>query len=149
MTKYITLHIKTSIKVETVINMNQQQSSCNCGSEGKTTIIYSCSGLGSNVGQLSNAAACRLTNEGFGSGSCLAGIGGTVEKLMGVGKAANRRIVIDGCPLACGKKIMEAQGLTIDDYVVITDLGIEKVAGPVFDECDLEMVINSVKSQGL
>ncbi|MEI7434610.1 MAG: putative zinc-binding protein [Methanomicrobiales archaeon] len=147
MIKYITLYIKTSIKVETVIYMNQQQSSCNCGSEGKTTIIYSCSGLGSNVGQLSNAAACRLTNEGFGSGSCLAGIGGSVEKLMGLGKAADRRIVIDGCPLACGKKIMVAQGLTIDDYVVITDLGIEKVPGPVFDECDLEMVVNAVKSQ--
>ncbi len=71
--------------------MNQQQSSCNCGSEGKTTILYSCSGLGSNVGQLSNAAAARLTNEGFGNGSCLAGIGGTVERLIGsrkIGKQA-------------------------------------------------------------
>jgi uncharacterized metal-binding protein len=127
--------------------MNQQQSSCNCGSEGKTTIIYSCSGLGSNVGQLSNAAACRLTNEGFGNGSCLAGVGGTVEKLIGIGKAANQRIVIDGCPLACGKKIMDAQGLTVDNYVIITDLGIEKVPGPGYDEGDLEMVISAVKRQ--
>jgi uncharacterized metal-binding protein len=127
--------------------MNQQQSSCNCGSEGKTTIIYSCSGLGSNVGQLSNAAACRLTNEGFGNGSCLAGVGGTVEKLIGIGKAANQRIVIDGCPLACGKKIMDAQGLTVDNYVIITDLGIEKVPGPVYDERDLETVIGAVKRQ--
>ena len=127
--------------------MNQQQSSCNCGSEGKTTIIYSCSGLGSNVGQLSNAAACHLTNEGFGNGSCLAGVGGTVEKLIGIGKAANQRIVIDGCPLACGKKIMDAQGLTVDNYVIITDLGIEKVPGPGYDERDLETVIRAVKRQ--
>lgn len=129
--------------------MNKQQLSCNCGSEGKTTILYSCSGLGSNVGQLSNAAAVHLTNEGFGNGSCLAGIGGTVEKLIGVGKSANRRIVIDGCPMACGKKIMDAQGLAIDDYMIITDLGIEKVPGPAFAEQDLEVVVNAVKRQNI
>jgi uncharacterized metal-binding protein len=125
--------------------MNKKNSSCNCGSEGETTIIYSCSGLGSNVGQLSNAVACRLTNEGFGKGSCLAGVGGAVEKLTGVGKAANRRIVIDGCQLACGKSIMDAQGLPIDQYIIITDLGIEKVPGPAFDERDVEIIINAVK----
>ena len=75
--------------------------------------------------------------------------GGTVEKLIGIGKAANQRIVIDGCPLACGKKIMDAQGLAIDDYVIITDLGIEKVPGPGYDERDLETVIGAVKHQDL
>jgi uncharacterized metal-binding protein len=129
--------------------MDQQLSSCNCGSEGKTTIIYSCSGLGSNVGQLSNAAACRLTKEGFGNGSCLAGVGGGVEKLIGVGKGANQRIVIDGCPLACGKKIMDLQGLGIDNYVIITDLGIEKVPGPGYDDRDLETVISAVKHRDI
>jgi uncharacterized metal-binding protein len=129
--------------------MDLKNSCANCGSGGKTTIIYSCSGLGSNVGQLSNAAACRLTNDGFGNGSCLAGIGGTVEKLIGVGKTAGRRIVIDGCPLACGKKIMDAQGLAVDDYVIITDLGIEKSPGPAYDESDLEKVVNAVKRTNL
>ncbi len=129
--------------------MNQQNSCGNCGSEGKIAIIYSCSGLGSNVGQLSNAAACRLTNEGFGNGSCLAGVGGSVEKLIGIGAAANRRIVIDGCPLACGKKILDEKVLAIDDYVIITDLGIEKVPGPNFNERDLETVICAVKHQDL
>jgi uncharacterized metal-binding protein len=129
--------------------MNQQQSSCNCGTQGKKTVLYSCSGLGSNVGQLSNAAACCLTNEGFGNGSCLAGIGGSIEKLIGVGTAADRRIVIDGCSLACGKKIMDAKGLTVDGYVIITDLGIEKVPGPAYAESDLETVINAVKRENL
>ena len=115
-----------------MIGMNQQPPLCNCGPEGKTTIIYSCSGLGSNVGQLSNAAARRLTLDGFGKGSCLAGVGGTVDKLVEVGKSANQRIVIDGCSLACGKNIMDAKGLAVDDYVIITDLGIEKVPGPAF-----------------
>jgi uncharacterized metal-binding protein len=127
--------------------MDQKNSSCHCGPGGETTIIYSCSGLGSNVGQLSNAAACHLTNEGFGKGSCLAGVGGAIEKLTGIAEAANRRVVIDGCQLACGKKIMDARNLAIDRYIVITDLGIEKVTGPAFDERDIEIIINAVKQK--
>ncbi len=76
--------------------MEAQKSSCGCGAEGKTRIIYSCSGIGSNVGQLANAAACRLAGEGYGGGSCLAGVGGGIEKLVGMGKSADERIVIDG-----------------------------------------------------
>lgn len=87
--------------------MEAQKSSCACGAEGKNRIIYSCSGIGSNVGQLANAAACRLASEGYGGGSCLAGVGGGIEKLVGMGKGADERIVIDGCPVACAKKIMD------------------------------------------
>ena len=125
--------------------MVQQQSTCNCGAEGKTRIIYSCSGIGSNVGQLANAAACQLANEGYGGGSCLAGVGGGIEKLVGVGKAADERIVIDGCPVACAKKIMDDKGLTIDHYVLITELGIVKTPGPIFNENDVQTVITAVR----
>ena len=125
--------------------MDQQQSTCSCGAEGKTRIIYSCSGIGSNVGQLANAAACQLASEGYGGGSCLAGIGGGIEKLVGVGKAADERIVIDGCPVACAKKIMDDKRLRIDRYVMITELGISKTPGPVFNENDVKTVINAVR----
>jgi uncharacterized metal-binding protein len=125
--------------------MDQQQPTCSCGIDGKTRIIYSCSGIGSNVGQLANAAACRLANEGFGAGSCLAGVGGGMEKLTSVGKLANERIVIDGCPVACAKKIMDDKGLTIDRYVMITELGIVKTPGPIFYENDIKTVIAAVK----
>jgi uncharacterized metal-binding protein len=124
--------------------MVQQQSTCNCGAEGKTRIIYSCSGIGSNVGQLANAAACQLANEGYGGGSCLAGVGGGIEKLVGAGKAADERIVIDGCPVACAKKIMDDKGLTIDHYVMITELGIVKTPGPIFNKNDVKTVIAAV-----
>jgi uncharacterized metal-binding protein len=107
--------------------MEAQKSSCSCGGEGKTRIIYACSGIGSNVGQLANAAACQLAREGFGGGSCLAGVGGSIEKLVGMGKSADERIVIDGCPVACAKKIMDDKELTIDHYVLITDLGSRKL----------------------
>jgi len=125
--------------------MDGQKSSCSCGAEGKTRIIYSCSGIGSNVGQLANAAACRLAREGYGSGSCLAGVGGGIEKLVSVGRAADERIVIDGCPVGCAKKIMDDKGLAVDRYVLITDLGITKIPGPAYDGSDVQTVVNAVK----
>ena len=125
--------------------MEVQKSSCSCGADGKARIIYACSGIGSNVGQLANAAACQLAREGYGGGSCLAGVGSSIEKLVGMGKTADERIVIDGCPVACAKKIMDGKGLIIDRYVIITELGIAKTPGPVFDENDVLTVINAVK----
>ncbi len=123
--------------------MEQQHPSCTCGNGKTTRIIYSCSGIGSNVGQLANAAACRLTLEGFGSGSCLAG---NVDKLISTEREADERVVIDGCPVACAKKIMDVSGLPINRYVIITEIGIGKTPGPVFNEKDVQTVIDAVKN---
>lgn len=41
-------------------------------------------------------------------------------------RSADRVLVIDGCPMACGKKTVEHTGLTFTDYVDVTELGIEK-----------------------
>jgi uncharacterized metal-binding protein len=126
--------------------MEAQKSAGGCGAEGKTRIIYSCSGIGSNVGQLANAAACQLAREGYGGGSCLAGVGGGIEKLVGMGKAAGERIVIDGCPVACAKKIMDDKGLAVNKYILITDLGIAKTPGPTFSQSDVQRVIDAVRN---
>jgi len=125
--------------------MEVQQPSGRCGDERKTRIIYSCSGIGSNVGQLANAAACRLAAEGYGSGSCLAGVGGGIEQLVGAGKDADERVVIDGCPVACARKILDDLGLTIDRYVMISDLGIAKTPGPAFSLDDVQTGVNAVR----
>jgi uncharacterized metal-binding protein len=124
----------------------EQQSLSRCGAEGKKRIIYSCSGIGSNVGQLANEAACRLAVEGYGGGSCLAGVGGSVEKLVSVAKSADERVVIDGCPVACAKKILEDKGLAIDRYVLITELGITKTPGPAYNERDVQTIIDAIKN---
>jgi len=125
--------------------MEANQLSCGCGAGGKKRVVYACSGIGSNVGQLANAAACRLAVEGFAGGTCLAGVGGGVGKLVATGKAADERIVIDGCPVGCAKKIMDDNGLAIDRYVLITDLGIEKTPGPAFTEGDVQAVVEAAR----
>jgi uncharacterized metal-binding protein len=35
-------------------------------------------------------------------------------------------VAIDGCSVACAKKTLEHAGFNIDEYVQVTDLGIEK-----------------------
>jgi uncharacterized metal-binding protein len=47
--------------------------------------------------------------------------------------------VIDGCPVDCGKKIMDKNGFTNYAYLRVTDLGFKKGQTPVTGE-----VINTV-----
>jgi uncharacterized metal-binding protein len=70
--------------------------------------IFCCSGA-SNVGVLSFQAAIRLAKEGFGSFSCIAGIGSSNQPMIRSAKLAGERVLIDGCPIGCGKKIMDAK----------------------------------------
>jgi len=126
--------------------MQEKKSPCTYGSEGKKRIVYSCSGIGSNVGQIAHATACRLALEGFGEGSCLAGVGAGIEKLKDLGKTADERIVIDGCPVGCAKKIMDNKGLTINRYVMITELGFVKTSGPTDNENDIQTVVDAVRN---
>jgi uncharacterized metal-binding protein len=65
--------------------------------------------------------------------------------MAGVAKSADERIVIDGCPVACAKKIMVEKGLAIDTYVLITDLGITRTPGPAFAEHDVQTVVDAVR----
>ena len=39
---------------------------------------------------------------------------------------ANGRLVIDGCQVGCAKAIMDNAKIPMKNYVVLTDLGIEK-----------------------
>ena len=88
-------------------------------------LIFPCSG-GSNVGQIANEAAVRLTQNGMGKMFCLAGVGGHVSGMIESTKAGKILVAIDGCPVACAKKTLEHAGFNIDEYVLVTDLGIEK-----------------------
>jgi uncharacterized metal-binding protein len=78
------------------------------------------------VGQIANRAAVTLAQQGVGRYFCLAGIGGHVSGMIESTKAGKMLIAIDGCPVGCAKKTLEHTGFNIDEYVQVTDLGIEK-----------------------
>ena len=114
------------------------QCSCTCGDApaGKKRIIFSCSGA-SNVGELSNAAAVALTKEGFGSKACTASLAVKTPSVMKKAKDADEIVVIDGCPVACAGQIAENAGVDVDQYIVITKLGIKKTGDMDIVEDDL------------
>ena len=96
-----------------------------CCTSGGNIVILSCSG-GSNVGQLSNQAAIELTQEGFGKMFCLAGIGGHLGGFVRSAKDVPVMVAIDGCEAGCAKAILEHAEIPTKNYLVLTDLGIEK-----------------------
>jgi uncharacterized metal-binding protein len=97
-----------------------------CCSQNGDVMLLACSG-GSNVGQLTNQAAVELTREGFGKMYCLAGVGANLKGFVKATGEAPEILVLDGCPVGCAKAIMENAGLPMGAYLVVTELGIEKV----------------------
>jgi uncharacterized metal-binding protein len=95
-----------------------------CCSEGAKTLIVACSG-GSNVGQVTNNVMIAMDRNGYGNAFCLAGIGAALSGFIESAKAG-RTILIDGCPVACGKKAFEKYGIEPARYFVVTELGIAK-----------------------
>ncbi len=93
-----------------------------CG--GPKILIFPCSG-GSDCGQLTDAAARKLTRDGKGKMYCLAGIGGHVSGIIESTKAAQKIIAIDGCPVSCAKKTLEHAGFSPQAFC-LKDFGFEK-----------------------
>jgi uncharacterized metal-binding protein len=96
-----------------------------CCAPSSNIMILACPGA-SNVGQLSNQAAIELAQEGFGKMFCLAGIGAHLSGFVQSAKDVPAMVVIDGCPVACAKKILEHAEIPLKAYVGVSDLGIDK-----------------------
>ncbi len=111
-------------------------------------MILACSGS-SNVGQLANLAAREMTKEGFGRFGCLAGIGAGLSGFVQSAIDADEVLLIDGCPLGCGKGIFENQGVPLRKYLVITELGIEKIHTFDLEPGDIEKVTNALREMFL
>lgn len=95
---------------------------CCCGG---TSIVLACSG-GSNVGQITNEAAKELDRAGTARFFCAAGVGGHISGMVASVKGADRVLVLDGCPVGCVKAIVDEENLEGYEYVVVTELGVEK-----------------------
>lgn len=96
---------------------------CGCGNE-KKVIITACSGA-ANTGLMSDRVARGLRADASGSMICLAALGAELSGYIETAKGADLNIVIDGCPVSCGKKIYDKLGIPCTQ-VVMTDFGAEK-----------------------
>ena len=96
---------------------------CTCGSNG-VTLIYACSGA-ANTGYLADAVSRKLMRDGAGKMTCLAAMGAGLSGFIESAKCAEKNIVIDGCPVACGKKVFDKLEVSCMHFI-ITDEGIEK-----------------------
>ncbi len=118
---------------------------CNSCTNDKNTLIFACSG-GSNVGQMSNDAAKKLTISKHGKMFCAAGIGADLSGFIQTAKDADENIVIDGCGVKCLKASFDKHQITNYKHLIITDLGIEKHKDLSVNENEnLEKVIEEVK----
>jgi uncharacterized metal-binding protein len=115
-----------------------------CCVANRSIMLLACSG-GSNVGQLSNRAAVELTQEGFGKMYCLAGVGGLLSGFVQSAKDTPQMAVIDGCPVGCAKAILEKASVPVTNYLVVSDLGIEKNHDFELQESDVRKVKEAVR----
>jgi uncharacterized metal-binding protein len=98
--------------------------SCSCGSDDKVKLLYSCSGA-ANTGYLADQVWRKLMREKVGDGTCLAAIGADLSGFLASAKGADENIIIDGCPVGCGKKAFENKGLLFTQYIT-TDFDVKK-----------------------
>jgi uncharacterized metal-binding protein len=64
----------------------------------------------------------------------MAGIGAGLGNFIDSAKTGGKVLVIDGCPVDCGKKMMEGAGISGFSYLRVTDHGFEKGKSPVNDD---------------
>ena len=108
-------------------------------------LLFPCSG-GSNVRQLANQAAVRVTMEGTASMYCLAGIGAADEAMISTAGEASKIIAIDGCPVLCSKRTLEQAGLAVNESLVLTEIGIKKNKDYNLKEDHLDLVYKQLKA---
>jgi uncharacterized metal-binding protein len=99
------------------------------------TKIFSCSGA-SNCGQIANAVVVQLAETGHGYMSCIAGVGAHDIKIVEGAQNAGRIIAVDGCGVACARKILEHTGVPVTHWINVTDYGIKKAHNRLSAEPD-------------
>jgi uncharacterized metal-binding protein len=112
---------------------------CGCGNEKeRNVIITACSGA-ANVGLLADRVARGLRAESVGSMICMAALGADLSGYVESARNADLNVVIEGCPVGCGKKIHEKLGIK-HLHLVMTDFGAEKGKTVITDELVAETV---------
>ena len=107
-------------------------------------IILYCAGS-ANVGQMTQTVAFELARQGVGRLLCLAGIGARLKGFVTSARQIEETVVLDGCEIGCGRKILEDNDVAVTHYFVMTAQGIKKSyqGGPQPEEVD--HVLDAVK----
>jgi uncharacterized metal-binding protein len=121
--------------------MSEKQTCCG---DAKTMLVVACSGA-SNVGQIANRVMVEVARAGAAKGFCLAGIGAGLSGFVESAKAGNM-ILVDGCPVGCGRKVLEKCGVEPLRYFVVTEFGIEKGGKTENLELDVQLALGQVLS---
>lgn len=120
--------------------------SCSCFCEDNSVnLIYSCSG-GSNVGQITNEIAKKLSSNKIGKMSCGIALGANLNGFIISAQNACKNIIIDGCSVGCLKKVFENHKIQNIDHYTITDFDIKKNSS---FEIDLDKINFLVKKISL
>jgi len=113
-----------------------EKEKCTCGG---TTIVYACSGA-ADLGQACNETALRLVEQGKARMGCLVGVGGHVPNLVMSAQSADQVIMLDGCAVQCGRKVLEQNNVVPTTHIVATDLGLKKVVGQRWKEDQVQAI---------
>lgn len=104
----------------------------NEGSKGKKILLYACSGA-ADVGEVADRVIRRLRADKTGTMSCIGALGAGEARHIENAQSADGILVIDGCPVQCGKKIFGKLGIPAT-CIELSELGLEKGKTPVTDE---------------
>jgi uncharacterized metal-binding protein len=109
---------------------NKEKVSCLCGVS--EYMVLSCSGA-CDLGQITDIVARKLRDNGVRKMNCLAVVGAGIEKSIEDFKKKNI-LLLDGCPIDCGKQILDKAGFKNYKYLRVTDLGYIKGQTPVTED---------------
>jgi len=109
--------------------------------------ITTCPG-GSNVSMISYKVAAALDKEGYCTFVRVAGEKARdkdTARLNEADKAAQKWILLEGCNKGCGLEALKIAGITPEEHILVTDLGIQRENKTDFTPEELATVLEAVK----
>jgi uncharacterized metal-binding protein len=107
-------------------------------------LIFACSGA-SDVGELADRAARRISKSGLAKMYCLSAIGGQIPEYIDNTRSAPDILLIDGCPKECAKKTLST--INIQGHnVQLETIGFQKGESPATAK-NINKVVSHIKSK--
>jgi uncharacterized metal-binding protein len=113
--------------------------------ENKMVHIVSCSGA-SNTGKYSDEVARMIMSQGSAKMLCLARFSIDKPFAENAKNEIGKLVVLDGCPINCAEKTMQANRIENYTHINITDFGVVKGKTPFEREKAME-IVDYIKKQ--